>query len=1040
MRCPACQAEIGSDDKSCSTCGASFAACANCRGLNFETARFCSSCGERQDRAAALGERKVVTVLFADIVGSTELIGDVDPENALDRLPPAIARMGNAVNQLQGTIMRTMGDGLMVLFGVPHAQEDHAARACQAALTMLESSREHGIVLRIGIHSGEIIAGLTDEFTKEQSVYGAAVHLASRIEHMAGPGDICITDSTYRLVQTFFEAQSIGRQDVRGFGRPIEVFKLLGVKTAATKFRESMAATYRGRATELASLRRTFAEASKGYGKVIGISAPPGLGKSRLCFEFAKVERERLVPILEARASPYDHSGPLQPLIEFFRTYFRLTVNDNAEVAQEKIASRIEAVVPEMRGEIPLLSEFLGVAGAAPPLAIDPKAKHARLLNLVRALVRDGVRTPTIIVIEDIHWFDDASSEMIATLIDAAPSSRALIILTYRPTLKAEWQNHPSFEEIRLSELSDAEIAGLVEDALGGNPSVQPIASHIIERSGGSPFFAEELMRSLVDSGNLVGEPGNYVASGEWRVEALPATVQSVVGARIDRLVPTDKMLLQIGATIGREFPLAVLHEVAGEAAQDIQSSLDRLSQLELIQQIATGDPSERYAFRHPLIQEVAYAMQLRARRVTLHGAVARAIERFHHNQLNEYAELIAHHCEAARDFVGAAAYASRAADWIGTTNSRLAIKAWQKVRLLLQSVAASKDTNLLRLKAAEKILYLGWREGMSAQEAAPFAEEATTLARDLGETVSEVLILAGYGRIIASTGSAETYVELVQRALELSDRTLPGARALLQACLCQACGHAGKLREALEANDNALRALGEMDANQDALLGFNIERWVRSLRSRLLVRSGDYASARSILDSLITDEASHPDPAVQFIPHLASVELAWLTDDPSLARRHAARIAEMARTTAIPYVAVYAEACEGVALALEGNQVGAIRRLEKANSLAREIFAGFEYEPEVLAFLAEIQLRSGQPAESRRLAEQAIAVARARGARLAECRATIALARAHEQSGALPDAHQFFARAHVLIEETGAAAYRDLLQREHRRRPASIA
>ncbi len=1028
MRCPACHSEIGPDDKACTACGASFAACPICRGLNFETARFCSSCGERLERAAALGERKVVTVLFADIVGSTELIGDVDPEHALDHLPPAIARMGNAVNQLQGTIMRTMGDVLMVLFGVPHAQEDHAARACQAALTMLESSREHGIVLRIGIQSGEIIAGLTDEFTKEQSVYGAAVHLASRIENMAGPGDICITDSTYRFVQSFFEAQSLGRQDIRGFGRAIEVFKLLGVKTAATKFRESMAASYRGRATELALLRGAFAEASKGRGKVIGISAPPGLGKSRLCFEFTKAERERLVPILEARASPYDHSGPLQPLIEFFRTYFRLTANDSPEIAQEKIASRIDSAVPEMRGDVPLLAEFLGVAGDAPALALDPKAKHARLLNFIRTLVRDGVRTPTIIVIEDIHWFDDASSELIATLIDAAPSSRALIVLTYRPTLKADWQSHPSFAEIRLGELSDAEIAGLVNDAMGDDQSIRPIASHIIERSGGSPFFAEELMRSLVDSGTLVGQPGHYTAPGEWHSEALPATVQSVVGARIDRLVPTDKTLLQIGATIGREFPLAVLQEVAGEAAQDLHASLARLSQLELIEQIAPTDASERYAFRHPLIQEVAYAMQLRARRVALHATVARAIERFHHNQLNEYAELIAHHCEAAKDFAGAATYAARAAEWIGTTNSRLAVKAWQKVRLLLQSLPSSRESNLLRMKAAEKILYLGWREGMSAQEAAPFAEEATALARDLGETASEVLVLAGYGRIIASTGSADTYVELVERALELSGSTPPGAKALLQACLCQALGHAGKLREALKANTKVLENLDQIDQAHEAILGLNVERWIKGMRARLLIRSGDIASGESIVNELIMDESAHPDPTVQFIPHLAFVELAWLTGDPILAKRHASRIAEIAGGGTTPYVAVYAEACQGVALSLAGNHAAAIPLLEKALDLARQVYAGLNYEPEILAYLAEVHLHDGQTDKAIARAMEAIQVSTNRGARLTECRAVIALSRAHERSGA-PDAHVHLARAHELIEETGASAYRSLIR-----------
>jgi class 3 adenylate cyclase/tetratricopeptide (TPR) repeat protein len=1028
MRCPACQGAIGADDKTCATCGASFAACPNCRGLNFETARFCSSCGERLERAAALGERKVVTVLFADIVGSTELIGDVDPENALDRLPPAIARMGNAVNQLQGTIMRTMGDGLMVLFGVPHAQEDHAARACQAALTMLQSSHEHGIMLRVGIHSGEIIAGLADEFTKEQSVYGASVHLASRIENMAGPGDICITDATYRLVQPFFEAQSLGRQEVRGFARPIEVFKLLGVRTAATRVRDATAATYRGREAELASLRSAFGEASKGRGKAIGISAPPGLGKSRLCLEFAKGERERRVPLLEARASPYDHSGPLQPLIEFFRTYFHLTARDSAETARKKIASRVEAIVPDMRGDVPLLSEFLGVAGASSVLALDPPTKRARLLQFVRTLVRDGVRTPTIIIIEDVHWLDEASNEVIAALVDVAPTSRALIVLTYRPTLKADWQGHPSFEEIRLSELNDNDIAVLVKDALGDDPSIDAVASHIVERSGGNPFFAEELVRSLVDNGTLRGQPGSYLAPAELPIETLPATVQSVIGARIDRLVPTDKMLLQIGATIGREFPLSVLREVAGEAAQDVHHSLERLAQLELVEQVGGDDSSERYAFRHPLIQEVAYAMQLRARRITLHGAAARAIERFHHNQLNEYADLIAHHYEASKEPVLAATYAARAASWIGTTNSKLAMKSWHKVRLLLQSHPVSQETARLRLRASSQIVNVGWREGLSAEEAAPFAEEATALARELNDPVTEVLVLAGFGRINAATGSADTYIDLVQQALKLCSNTAPGVRTLLQACLCQAWGHAGKLREALAANTAALANVDKIEPAHELIFGLNVERWIRSLRARLLIRSGQMAAGTALIEELIADETAHPDPAVQFIPHLACVELAWLSNDPALAKKHAARITEIATNVAIPYVAVYADACQGVALCLAGNHIAAIPLLEKALDLARQVYAGLNFEPEILAYLAEVHLRAGQVEKAIVRASEAIKVSTHRGARLTECRAAIALGRASQHTGAQSAGHHI-ERAHALIEETGASAYRALIR-----------
>ncbi len=1029
MRCPACQSEIGPDDKACTACGASFAACPTCRGLNFETARFCSSCGERLDRAAELGERKVVTVLFADIVGSTELIGDDDPEHALDRLPPAIARMGNAVNQLQGTIMRTMGDGLMVLFGVPHAQEDHAARACQAALTMLESSREHGIVLRIGIHSGEIIAGLSDEFTRAQSVYGAAVHLASRIENMAKPGDICITESTYRLVQPLFDAETLGRQDVRGFARPVEIFKLNGVKTATTKVRDSMAATYRGRERELATLRQALREAGDGRGKAIGISGPPGLGKSRLCFEFARVERERHVPILETRASPYEHSGPLQPLIEFFRTFFRLAGGDSSEVAQQKIASRIEAIIPDKRDEVPLLCEFLGVAGSSTPLAIDPPAKRTRLLNVVRALVRDGVRTPTIIIIEDVHWLDDASNEVIGALVDVAPASRALIVLTYRPSLKADWQTKPSFEEVRLSELSDDDIAALVGDALGDHPSIADVASHVIERSGGNPFFAAELIRSLVENETLTGRPGRYVASGQLPVETLPATVQSVIGARIDRLVPSDKMLLQIGATIGREFPLPVLREVAGEAAQDVESSLKRLSQLELIQRSTAEDTPERYAFRHPLIQEVAYAMQLRARRLTLHAAVARAIERFHHNQLNEYADLIAHHYEAAKEPVLAATYAARAASWIGSTNARLAARSWQKVKLLLKSQPRSPETDRLRMLASSQLVNLGWREGISAEEAGPLAEEAMSIARDQGDIVAEVIVLAGYGRVIVSTGFADRYVELVHRAFELSSKHSPSVTTLLHGFLCQASGHAGRLREALTANDSALANVDKIEAAHEAIMGINVERWLRSLRSRLLIRSGDFAAGQALINELLSDAPEHPDPSVQFIPHLASVELAWLSNDAALARQHADAIEQIAKNVSIPYVAVYADACQGVALALEGNHLAASRRLEKALRLAREAHSSREFEAEMLAYLAEIDLRAGQLEDARRRAEEAVALAKKRGARLAECRATIALATVLASTGSDAQAQVQIGRARTLIDDTGAMAYHALLK-----------
>jgi len=1030
MLCPACQSQTLREDGVCQSCGLTFSAvCSNCQHPNLESARFCAACGERLDQALPVGERKVVTVLFADIVGSTELIGDNDPELALDRLPPALERMGSAVQQYQGTIMRSMGDGLMVIFGVPHAQEDHALRACQAALAMVQSSRDNGIVLRVGIHSGEIVAGVPDRFTREQGVYGAAVHLASRLEHMARPGDICVTESTYKLVQASCDGRGLGHQDVKGFPRPVAVYRLVGMKPARAPFRDAVVGTYRGRDAELAVLHEAFAGAQRGEGKVIGISAAPGLGKSRLCFEFARIARDRLVPVQEARASPYDHSGPLQPLLEFFRNFFRIASTDDAETARAKIAARIESAVPHLMDDVALLTDFLGLRDTqAPAPVMDPKVRHARLVNLVASLVRDGTRTPSVIIIEDIHWLDEASIEFVSALVNIAHISRALIILTYRPTYQAPWTDGLGFRELRLDELRDEDVSALTRDLVGDHPSTSAIRDRIVERSGGNPFFAEELIRSLVDSGELDGRPGHYEAFGQLPAETLPATVQTVIGARIDRLAPADKEVLQVGATIGREFPLPVLAEVTRAHAPNLSNILSRLLEVELIENLPGEPGQERFAFRHPLIQEVAYAMQLRTRRVELHAAVARALERFHHNQLSEYAGPIAHHFEAAKEFGPAAAYTARAAVWIGTTNSRLAMKAWLKVRLLLQSLPHSVETDQLRMHASGQIVSLGWREGMSAEEATPFHNEALDMARKLKDSVSEVLILAGYGRVMACTGSADEYVEQLLHAIEICQD--PSIGTILQVFLCQAYGYAGKLREALAAGETALRQVASIETSHEAQLGFNVERWAQSLHARLLVRTGNFDVARERIGKLVASEGGHPDPAVLFIPHHAGIEMAWLTQDEKLADLHSLRIDEIARRNDTPYVAVYASVCRGLALSLAGDHVAAIQKLESAIRLAREAFAGLEYESDMLAFIAEIHLKSNGLATAFGIAEQGIAVARERRARLAECRSTLVLAQVvNADNLRYPQyrLNELLARARYLIEETGARPYESL-------------
>ncbi|MBV9564490.1 MAG: AAA family ATPase, partial [Bradyrhizobium sp.] len=525
------------DDGICRSCGVSFSTvCSSCDQPNLHAARFCSGCGERLAQAPAQGERKVVTVMFADIVGSTELIGPSDPEQAMDRLSPALNRMGDAVQQFQGTVTRSMGDGLLAIFGIPQAREDHALRACQAALAMMPALSEHGIALRVGIHSGEIVTGVPDKFTREQSVYGAAVHLASRLEHMARPGEIYLTESTFRLVHSFCEAHSIGQQDFKGFPTAINVYRLVGMRPSRTPFKAAILGAYRGRDRDLTVLHEALASAERGDGKAIGISAAPGLGKSRLCFEFAKAVKVRQVPVLRTSASLYNHSGPLQPLVEFLRGYFRIVASDDAEAVRTKIAARIETIVPRLIADVPILVEFLCMRDRRPPPTSDPKARRARLINLVCSMVRDGTRTPTVIVIEDIHWLDEASVEFVAALVDVIASSGVLLVLTYRSTYQPPWARGTNFAEIRLEELRDEDVSALIRDMIGDRSSTRAIRDRIVERSGGNPFFAEELTRSLVDSGELDGRVGDYEAAQPDQTGTLPATIQSVIGARIDRL------------------------------------------------------------------------------------------------------------------------------------------------------------------------------------------------------------------------------------------------------------------------------------------------------------------------------------------------------------------------------------------------------------------------------------------------------------------------------------------------------------------------
>jgi adenylate cyclase len=996
---------------------------------------------------SAIGERKQATVLFADIVGSTGLIAGLDPEQAMDRLRPAVTAMCAAVERHFGSVIRTLGDGIMAIFGAPNAREGHALLACQAALAMQETFQPGSpISIRIGLHSGEVVSGVLKlDQVKEQEAHGLTVHLASHLQQIATPGSIWITEDCCRLVRPYCQVRPLGPHLVKGFQEPFELYALLGLRSAATAppFRTQELTSFRGRDAELAALQQTMRDAAAGNAKVVGIAAMPGAGKSRLCYEFARWCRAQGLPVLEARALIYGHATPFRPVLQFLRAWFQILPGDTDAIARRRIAHRLLALDRALSADLPIFHDFLGVADPAEPAPqLDPKARHARLLDVLRRIILAQGAAASVLIVEDLHWLDEASNEFITTLVDAIAGTKMMLVVNYRPGYSAGWMGRPHFQELPLPELSPADTDAILDELVGEHPRLRDIRRSVARRSAGNPFFAEELVRSLAEKAVISGELGSYVPGIRHGDDVLPPTVQAVLDARIDRLGEPHKTLLQIAAIIGKEFPLAVLEQVAERWVGDIDTSLGVLCDAGLLQELS-GAAGQAFAFVHPLTQEVAYATQLRARRSALHAEVAHAIEAFYGDRSGEFAGLLAHHYEAAGRLADAANQAARAARWVGTTDPAQAIKHWHQVRVLLQKLERSPESDPLRAMASGQLALLGWREGMPADEARGLIEEALGWARELDPSMVQ-LLLATDGRItVANGGPTDAYIARLHEALALDPNESDlGRVATLNTVLSHASNMAGLLNTALAASDRALAHASRIAQSDHQFVGFNLEHWVRSLRGRILVRLGSFAEAKRQLDEMLRIEPDLIDPAIQFIPHFGYVELAWCRGDAALAEEHASHVAAIARRSGMGYLRVYTRAFSGTAKAIAGNFDGAAAEFAAGLEFARAAKVALEYEPDLLAGLADCHYRLGQFEQAIAVSRAAIAIAAARTVRLPECRASITCAAAMLSCPDAADHGHHVAllrRADKLIRESGTPIYDALLRQEQARAHAVV-
>ena len=619
----------------------------------------------RAARRTLEGERKQVSVFFADIKDSTRLIEGLDPEAAQRLLDPAIHIMMHAVHRYEGTVNQVLGDGIMALFGAPIAHEDHALRACYAALALQsairpyaeEVRRTHGMLLqlRVGLNSGEVVVrAIGNDLHMDYSAVGQNTHLAARMEQLAAPGSILLTAATLRLVEGLVRVNTLGPVPVKGLTDPVEVFELTGASALRWRFQAAAArglTRFVGRQTELEVLRQTLTQAGAGHGQVAAIVGEAGVGKSRLVYEFTHSHHTPGWLLLESASVSYGKATAYFPVVDLLKRYCHIDDSDEPRTVRAKVTGQVLTLDTSLQEAIPPLLSLLEVLPEDSPfLRLDPPQRRRQTLDaLKRLLLRETQVQPVLLVFEDLHWIDSETQALLDTLVDGLPTVRLLLLVNYRPEYQHGWGSKTYYTQLRLDPLPPASADEFLHVLLGddggahGRAPLQDLKRCLIARTEGNPFFLEESVRTLVETGVLVGEPGAYRLAQALPTIQLPATVQAVLAARIDRLPPEEKRLLQTAAVIGTEVPLPLLQAIAELPEAALHRGLAHLQAAEFLYETRLF-PEPDYTFKHALTHEVAYGSLLLERRRGLHARLVEALEALAPERVAEQVERLAHH------------------------------------------------------------------------------------------------------------------------------------------------------------------------------------------------------------------------------------------------------------------------------------------------------------------------------------------------------------------------------------------------------------
>ncbi len=712
----------------CTTCGTELRA----------AAKFCDECGSPITAAAAPAEYKQVTVLFADVVHSMDIGAAVGPERLREIMGDLVEHAAAVVQRFGGTVDKFTGDGIMAVFGAPLALEDHAFRACLAALGIQdEAKRVAGDVaqrdgvdlrLRVGLNSGQVIAGEIGSGALGYTAIGEQVGMAQRMESVAPPGGVMLSESTARLVEDTAVLREPEMVSIKGASDPVPARRLVAA-TGDQRRRSDLRLV--GRTWELNTIASLLDEAIGGAGCVIGALGPPGIGKSRIVRESVALARSRGVEVFATYCESHTSDIAFHAVTRLLRAGLGVDGLDD-EAARAHVRARSSDADPE---DLLLLDDLLGIADPSIELPnIGADARRRRLTALVNAISL-ARREPRLYVIEDVHWIDEVSESMLADFLAVIPQSPSMVLITYRPEYRGALAAIPGAQTIALRPLNPAQTTALIGELLGDDSSVRGLTGVIAERAAGNPFFAEEIVRDLSERGTIHGARGSYQLDCEVADISVPATLQAAIAARVDRLSFAGKRTLSTAAVIGSRFSPELVTALGTDPV------LDELVKGELVDQVGFT-PRVEYAFRHPLIRTVAYESQLKSDRAELHRRLAAAIEQ--RESPDENAALIAEHLEAAGDLHAAVDWHMHAGTWLTHRDLAAARASWRHARDVADRLPdADPDRAAMRVAPRTLLCASAWLEGGSTTDTG--FDELRDLASASGDKVSLAMGMSGW-------------------------------------------------------------------------------------------------------------------------------------------------------------------------------------------------------------------------------------------------------------------------------------------------------